>query len=459
MSTQLPPVNIVVCDDDERLRRSLVRTLSEQGAHCIASPTGDEALSVVRSRSDIGLLLLDLIMPGMDGLQVLERLRREGCSVPVLLLTANATVDLAVRATKLGCVNVMSKPYGRHELVAQVREALALRPVHGNGGASSDEKPGYGRLLGQSSVMQELFQRLRKMEKLQFTAVHIHGESGTGKELVAQELHKQGIRHERPYVEVDCSTVPEPLLDSTLFGHERGAFTDARATRKGLFELADDGILFLDEIGELSAAAQVKLLRVLEARTFRRVGGSRNLPVRAAIVTATNRDLELEATQGRFRQDLYYRLSVLHLHTPALRERREDIALLADHFLDDFSRRYRRSRRRLAPDALDSLLAYGWPGNVRELRNIMEQVVVFSARPDVHRRDLPPALQSFIRGGTPAFTDTLQLPEHGIRLKDVERSLVEQALHRTEGNQSAAARLLDISRHTFRTLMKRYDLL
>ncbi len=447
-------MTILICDDDERLRRSIVRHLHLSDFACIEVATGEEALNVLRENNSISLLILDVLMPGLSGLQVLERLRLDGCHLPVLLLTAHATVDVAVRATKLGCANVLQKPFTVSEITKYIHDAIALYAP----ATTAVTVNRYDQLLGKSRPMQELFQNLKRLEGFDISTILLSGESGTGKDLVAQAIHRQGRRANRNFIELDCSTVPESLLESTLFGHERGSFTDAHHQRRGLFEMAEDGVIFLDEIGELSPSAQVKLLRALEARTFRRIGGTANLSLSAAVITATNRDLPAEIAAGRFRQDLYYRLSVLQLHTPPLRERADDIPMLATYFLHEFCRRHQRAAKDLSADAIVCLMEYPWPGNIRELRNIMEQMVIFNDASLIQRAHLPPALQT---GPKPAQSlgVAFTLPEHGIILQDLERDLVHQALSRAQNNQSHAAKLLGLSRHTFRTLMKRFGML
>lgn len=446
-------MTILICDDDERLRRSIVRHLHLSDFVCIEVATGEEALKVLQVNNAISLLILDVLMPGLSGLQVLERLRADGCYVPVLLLTAHATVDVAVRATKLGCANVLQKPFTVSEITKYIHDAIALYAP-----AATAVTDRYDHLLGKSRPMQELFQNLKRLENFDISTILLSGESGTGKDLVAQAIYRQGRRANRSFIELDCSTVPESLLESTLFGHERGSFTDAHHQRRGLFEMAEDGVIFLDEIGELSPSAQVKLLRALEARTFRRIGGTANLSLCAAVITATNRDLPTEIAAGRFRQDLYYRLSVLQLHTPPLRERADDIPMLATHFLHEFCKRHQCAAKDLSADAIECLMGYPWPGNIRELRNIMEQMVIFNDASVILRAHLPLALQSTPKP-TSSQSAPFTLPEHGINLQDLERDLVQQALSRAQNNQSHAAKLLGLSRHSFRTLMKRFGLL
>jgi two-component system, NtrC family, response regulator AtoC len=451
---------ILVCDDEDRLRKSLSRYLSAQGFEVLEAQSGEEALEVLGTKRSVSLLVLDFVMGGLDGLQVLSRLREAGNGLPVLLLTGNATVDVAVRATKLGCVNIVQKPFRMTELLKQIEEVLLLQQPK----EEEEEQAKYDHMLGRSKAMQGLFQKLKQVEKVDVPTLLISGESGTGKELVAQAIHRQGKRAAGPFIEIDCSTVPESLLESTLFGHERGAFTDAKSQRRGLFEIAEDGILFLDEIGELTLTAQVKLLRALEARTFRRVGGSQNIALTAGVVTATNRNLLQEIEGGRFRQDLYYRLASLQIITPPLRERTEDIGLLAAHFLSEFCKRYQKPPKRLLADAMECLLLYPWPGNVREMRNLMEQLVVFAEPTQISRDELPVVLRRVgerdvggSKEGVVGQQGKWTLPEEGLSLDELERDLMDQALIRTQQNQSAAAKLLGLPRHSFRTLMKRFN--
>jgi DNA-binding NtrC family response regulator len=307
--------------------------------------------------------------------------------------------------------------------------------------------------------MRRLFDTLRRLEDVRAPTVLIRGESGTGKDLIAHAIHEMGMRQTGPMMEVDCASLPENLIESELFGHERGAFTDAKAMKRGMFEVARAGTIFLDEMGELPLTMQAKLLRALENRKFKRVGGVQYMDLQAGIIAATNRDLAAEVKEGRFREDLYFRLNVITVEVPPLRERREDIPILVDHFIERFNREFRREVEGVSGDAMQRLVAYSWPGNVRELKNVIERIVILEARSVIETSHLPAEIRygrlsrTGGSGGTPFI-----LPEDGVDLEAVERSLIEQAMDRTNGNQSAAARLLGISRYALRYRLEKHDL-
>jgi two-component system response regulator AtoC len=316
----------------------------------------------------------------------------------------------------------------------------------------------YGRLLGESPAMRRLYETLGRLEEVDAPTVLLIGESGTGKDLIAQSIHERGPRRRGPFMEVDCTSLPEQLIESELFGHEKGSFTDARATKRGMFEVARGGTIFLDEIGEMALATQAKLLRALENRKFRRVGGVATIPLDAGIVAATNRDLGGEVQKGRFREDLFFRLNVIRIDVPPLRERREDLPLLVDHFVQRFNQDFRREIKGVSEEALDLMQRYRWPGNVRELRNVVERIVILEPTDVIQARHLPPEIR-YSQGASQATSGPFILPEEGVDLEELERNLIQQALDRTSNNQSASARLLGISRYALRYRMEKHGLL
>ncbi|TVR03865.1 MAG: sigma-54-dependent Fis family transcriptional regulator [Deltaproteobacteria bacterium] len=444
---------VLICDDDDRLRRSVVRLLRSDGLHVEEAASGRDALDRVRLEPP-DALLLDLGLPDEDGLRILRTLRREGYEGAVLILTGQGDVSSAVKATRLGASEFLMKPFEPKRLL----ESLRRETGHRNPGAPESHSAlrTYAELQAASPAMHHVFDQLSRLRELDFSTVLLHGESGTGKELVARALHHEGCRRARPFVEVDCSTIPDALFESTLFGHERGAFTGANQRQLGLFGSAEDGIVFLDEVGELPEGVQSKLLRALESRTFRRVGGTETLPLRASVVAATHRDLRLEVEKGRFRQDLYYRLAVIPLSIPPLRERKEDILALARVFLASFAGQFERPVLTISAPAAKHLLDYCWPGNVRELKNTMERLSVFVDGEQILPEHLPPAVRY---ASPPDDLDRFVLPEGGVRLEDVEAHLVRQAMDRCGGNQSAAAKLLGLSRYQLRHRLKKLGLL
>lgn len=450
---------IVVCDDEELIRWSLSSHLESEGYAVTTASNGKEALEKVAEHG-ARLLLTDLKMPVMDGLTALRELRQSGSAIPVVVLTAHGGVEAAIEATRLGADGYLQKPFDLREVSLAVEQALSKdrlrREVHYH---REREASGYGSFIGQAAVLQPLFSTLERLEHVDAPTVLITGESGTGKDVLARAIHARGPRSERPFVAVDCASLPEQLIESELFGHERGAFTDAKAAKQGLFEVADKGVVFLDEIGELPLNTQSKLLRALEDRTFKRVGGVRRTAMDVAILAATNRDLKAEVAAGRFREDLYFRLNVIQVQLPALRDRREDVPLLVGHFIDTFSKRFGRRLDGVEGDAMEKLVGYRWPGNVRELRNVVERLVLLAPERRVRLEDLPPEIQYGMEAPSKSSrAGGFVLPEEGVDLEEVERSLISQALQRTDGNQSASARLLGISRYALRYRMEKFGL-
>ncbi len=443
---------IVVCDDEELVRWSLVEGLKQSGFDAHEAIDGQDCLEVVE-RVSPALVLMDVRMPRLDGLQALRRLRESGFSAPVLMLTALSDIETAVEATQLGAARYLTKPFDLDEVRAVVREVLSRDALKT---AKGEVEAGEAGMIGRSASMQPVFETLRKLRAVHQPTILITGESGTGKDVLARAIHRVGSRSDAPFVEIDCTAIPEALLESTLFGHEKGAFTDARAQHRGLFEVAGSGVVFLDEIGELPAPMQAKLLRALENRRFKRVGGTMDISFDAAIIAATNRDLKQEVGAGRFREDLYYRLAVVQMALPPLRARDEDVRLLAQHFVEHYNRVFERTVKGIGASAVERLMAYRWPGNVRELRNVIECAMVFKEGDTLEQGDLPSHIRFASSEATPDCP--FLLPEDGIELDAVERGLVIQALERTEHNYAAAARLLGLSRYALRNRVKKFGL-
>jgi two-component system, NtrC family, response regulator AtoC len=450
---------ILVCDDEELIRWSLQNHLKAEGYEVITAEDGQDALDKIHV-SVPDALILDLKMPKVDGMEVLRRLHETDPALPVIVITAHGAVDSAIEATKLGAASYLSKPFDLREISLQLRRVLASSRLETEVRYLRDRtKIGYERLVGESPAMKKVFDTLRKLEAVDAPTVLVTGESGTGKDLVAQAIHARGPRSGKPYMEIDCAAMPETLIESELFGHEKGSFTDARQLKRGLFEVAGGGIIFLDEIGEMTLATQAKLLRAIENRKFKRVGGTQDLPLEAAIIAASNRDLRAEVKAGRFREDLYFRLNVVPIEMPPLKKRGADIDTLALHLLDRAGRDLGRDVPGITNEALDALRRYPWPGNVRELRNVIDRIVILKQGVDATSLDeLPSEIRSASRAaerpGCP-----FELPETGVDLEAVEKGLIEQALERTKNNQSQSARLLGISRFALRYRMEKYGLL
>jgi len=451
---------LLIVDDERSLRFTIGEWARDAGFRPLEAAGGREALAQLREEGP-DVVLLDLRLGEEDGLEVLRKLREEDPALPVIMLTGHGGVEHAVKATRLGAYDFIEKkpPYLEH-LEVVVRRALEhsrlKREVEHLRSSGTVELP----ILGRSPGLQNTLKRLDRAARSGASTVLIQGETGAGKELMARYLHAHSPRAEGPFVDLNCSAIPEQLLESMLFGHEKGAFTDAKTFKKGLFDLADQGTLFLDEIGEMSVALQAKLLRVIESRTFRRVGGQIDIQVDVRAVTATHRDLKKMVAEGRFREDLYFRLNVVPIEMPPLRERREDIELLARHFIERFSRELGREQVRLAPDALAAMMAYRWPGNVRELKNVIERVLILEADDEIRGEHLPEELRQ--RGGAGAeggvpHGGTDPFPAGVVRpLSEIERLAIEHALGVCDGNKTRAAQMLGISRQTLRTKLKEF---
>jgi two-component system response regulator AtoC len=444
--------SILIVDDEQLIRKSIARRLMSEGYDVAEAEDGRRALE--RAATAIDLVILDYRLPDMDGLAILKELRRLQPDALVILLTAYANVDTAVQAMKLGAYHFANKPFDLDALTAMIEQALEttrLRREVRQLRANVSEPYSIDRIVGESAVMQEFRNLLSRVATSPASTVLLTGESGTGKDLAAKVLHYSSARATRPFVNITCSALPENLLESELFGHERGAFTDARQQKRGLFEQADGGTVFLDEIGEMPAALQAKLLRFLEEKTFRRVGGSADMRVDVRVVAATNRMLEEEVRSGRFREDLFYRLNVLPLRLPALRTHLEDIPALLAFYVEIFNREFKKSVRGASAAALIALGQYGWPGNVRELRNAVERAMLLT-----NNDTLEPA--DFVLGTRQATDLEFELPAGGLDLEKVERALVMQALERTAWNQTRAAKLLGINRDQIHYRIEKFKL-
>ncbi|MBI3080649.1 MAG: sigma-54-dependent Fis family transcriptional regulator [candidate division NC10 bacterium] len=448
----------LVVDDEENMVHVLTTLLAQEGFGVAAARTGEEALERIRSEV-VDLVLLDVRLPGRDGLEVLEAVKAQRPDCGVLMMTAFGSIESAVAALRAGADDYLVKPFRAEEVLRRIQAVLERQGLRREVRRLRREvgtRYGFGNLLGRSPAMRALLGQLEQVAATRSTVL-LMGESGTGKELAARALHYNSDRAERPFVVIDCAAIPETLQESELFGPTRGAFTGAVAAKRGLFEEAHGGTLFLDEVGDLSAATQAKLLRVLQEGTIRRLGDTRTIQVDVRIIAATNRDLPAEVRAGRFREDLFFRLNVLPLRLPPLRERPEDIPLLTEHFLRRFAAETGRPVRQIAPPALDCLMAYRWPGNVRELEHAIERAVLLSQGEILEVGDLPPAVQG--GGGQGVEEAPLSLRDAVARLNaDLERGLIRRALARTGGNRTEAAALLGISRRALLYKLKEYGI-
>ncbi len=446
---------ILVVDDEAAHRLMLKAHLEKAGFEILEAGTGEEALDLTAAEA-LDLILLDLRMPGMDGLEVLETLSKTGVAAPVIIMTAYGSIDSAVRALKMGAEDYLTKPLDTDELMLKIEKTLKLKDLAEIQSLREQElssKFDFDDLKGRSPQMLDLKETLALVAPSEATVL-ILGESGSGKELVARALQKNSPRRDKPFVTMNCAAVPETLLESELFGYEKGAFTGAHQRKAGRFELADKGVLFLDEVGELSLPVQAKLLRILEEQSFERLGGTKTLKADVRLLAASNRDLEEEIVKGRFREDLYYRLNVVQITVPSLKERGPDeIIYLADYFLTESAARNKKIIKGFRPRALKALTAHHWPGNVRELANAVERAVVLARGDHIELEDLPLAVQSG-RGRDTADRGLAV----GMTLREVEAELIQRTLEETGGNRTKSAAMLGITRQTLLNKIKEYNL-
>ncbi len=455
-----PAARVLVVDDEKLIRWSVAERLQRDGYEVFSAESGEQALEILAATPP-DLMLLDVRLPGIDGVQTLERALALHPELAVLMMSAHSTVDIAVDAMKHGAVDFLVKPFPFQALDAAVERAIATARTRRQIATLTSERRSTSALdaiVGASSTMEQVRTMIGRLAQSDTTTVLIEGESGSGKEVVARAIHFQGARAERPFLQVNCAALPEHLLESELFGHERGAFTDAHTQKRGLFESADGGSVMLDEIGDLPPGGQAKLLRLLENKTFRRVGGVQELRCDVRVIAATNVDLEERVSEGRFRSDLFFRLNVVRIVVPALRDHVDDVPTLAAHFIARFNQEMKRQVRGVSAPAMELLRGYHWPGNVRELRNVIERSFILHAGGDEIRPEhLTPELR---KAGTVRRPDKIlpNITEEGLVLDHVEKKLIAEAMERASGNQSKAARLLGVSRDTLRYRLKKHGM-
>jgi len=477
----MPSEKVLVVDDEKLVRWSLRQKCEEWGYHVLEADNGSAALRVAHNESP-DLVLLDVRLPDSNGIEILEQLKKSNDARAIIMITADPQLEDVKTALKLGAYDFVGKPLDFDELAVAVKNALETTRLRSEVESLRGEvrrRAGYHNVIGVSQKMSELLGFVNKIATSEATTILIQGESGTGKDLIAKAIHYQSRRQDKPFVAINCSAIPETLMEAELFGHEKGAFTDAKAMKKGLFEMADGGTLFLDEIGELSPLLQAKLLRVLEDQVIRRVGGVRDMQVDVRVIAASNRDLERAVRDGQFRQDLYYRLAIISIFLPTLRERKDDILPLVDFFIARYNRKFRKSVKGVTDETRKLMLKYDWPGNVRELKNAVERAMILEDHDELHPEYMPFAVAqqqsaftafevssaaSSGNSGGKQLPDgrslpKLEIPEGGTSLEEVERELVDIAMAQANGNQTHAARLLDISRDALRYKLKKFGLI
>ena len=449
---------VLIVDDEKNYLVVLSAFLSGEGYETLTADSAQQALEIVET-SDLDLVLTDMKMPTMDGIELLKRIKEKVPDLPVVMMTAYGTVEKAVQAMKLGAFNFILKPFQNETLKQVVHGAVCTYRVLKENRRlvqALEDRYRFDNIVGKSKPIQAVFDTVQKVARTKATVL-ITGESGTGKELIAKAIHFNSPRRNKPFVAVSCAALTETLLESELFGHEKGAFTGATAMKKGRFELADGGTLFLDEIGEVPVSVQVKLLRVLEEMRFERVGGTRTIGVDVRLIAATNRDLKADVEQYRFREDLYFRLNVVHIELAPLRGRSEDIPLLAAHFVKKYAREANRREMTISPEAMRFLCNHRWPGNVREFEHAIERAVLFSKGNEITLDDLPKSLVNFADLEIPIDWQKLSnLPE---TLDAIEKKLIQKALSLSNNVQSRAANLLGIPRNNLHYRLKKHNLL
>ncbi len=460
--------HVLIVDDELNIRRVLAAMLAREGYEVTTAADGEQALAVLH-KTPVHVVVTDLVMPRLGGMELLGRVAADFPDVPVIVITAHGTVDSAVQALKAGAFDYITKPFEQEELkkvIAKATRAHEIERQNVHGPTAAGEKP---PLVGESAAIRQTYEIVAKVAESPSTVL-ITGESGTGKELIARELHRGSSRRDKPLIKVNCAAIPKDLVESELFGYEKGAFTGAVGSKPGRFELADGGTLFLDEIGEVPVEMQVKLLRALQESEFERVGGIKTIHVDVRLITATNRDLKALIADGRFREDLYYRLAVVPISLPPLRDRKEDIPLLVTHFIGKYNQRLGKRVDRVDDDAMQMLLSYGWPGNIRELENLMERSVLFAEGPVILGSSLPDALRERVAGPTvpiaaigplgaiaaPSGASMKEIVRHA--QAELEKELISRALGETAGNVTRAAKRLQISRKSLQVKMKELGL-
>jgi two-component system response regulator HydG len=447
-------VKILVVDDEQSHRTMLKAVLTKEGYDIYEADDGVSAVKAVENES-FDLVLMDIRMTDMDGIEAMGEIKKTSPSIPIIMMTAYASVKTAVEALKSGAYDYLTKPLDIDELKILIKKALEHYRLQEENVFLKErlaDRFDFSKIIGKSRRMKELFENLSLIAPSEATVL-IYGESGTGKELVANAIHQNSPRAQKPFIKVSCAALPETLLESELFGHERGAFTGAVARKAGRFQLADGGTLFLDEVNVMSSTTQVKLLRVLQEREFEPLGSTKTIHVDIRLIAATNKALEEEVKEGRFREDLFYRLNVVPIHLPPLRDRKEDIPLLADHFFKLFQEKNKKSIKGFLPKTIDMLMRYDWPGNIRELENVMERAVLLCRGEYLSPQDLPPPFQ----GGQIGEQPVISIPP-GMTLEELEREAIIQTLEENGGNRTQAAQILGISRKTLQNKLKEYGL-
>jgi len=439
---------VFIVDDEEGIRESLSGIFEDEGYEVITASSGEEALKILKEQS-MDLILLDVWLPGMDGMQILKEIKDLKPDIPVIMISGHGNIELAVKATRMGAYDFLEKPLSLEKVLLDAKRALEKRMLEMEYKALKQDLTKKWRLIGNSQTMKQLREQI-DMAAQSNSRVLILGESGSGKEIVAHMLHGRSSRTEKPFIEMNCAAIPQELIESEMFGHEKGSFTGAFERKKGKFELADEGTLFLDEVGDMSLSTQSKVLRVIETQEFQRVGGSKTIKVDVRIIAATNKDLMDEVKKGNFREDLLYRLNVIPIIIPPLRNRKEDIPVLVEYFLEYFAAEYGQRLKKITPDGLKMLEAYDWPGNIRELRNVIERLVIMTPSDTITPKN-------FIIGES-ARSDYFSIQTLREARDLFEKDFIMKKLEENNWNVSKTAEVLDIERSNLHRKIKTYDI-
>lgn len=452
---------ILIIDDEKLLRWSIEQNLSKEGYTVISAEKGLEGLDLYYAEQP-DIVLLDIHLPDISGLNVLETIKKESSNTIVIMVTAFGDIETAVKTIKFGAYDFVEKPFNMEKLkilISKALETVILRKEVSQFRTQISKQFGFANIVGKSERMMKIMDLVRKVAKSDATTVLLQGESGTGKDLIAKVIHYESNRAAKPFMDINCTALPDTLIESELFGFEKGAFTDAKQLKKGLFELSEGGTIFLDEIGELKIGTQAKLLKVIENKTFKRIGGIRDITVDLRIVASTNRNLSEEVKKENFRQDLYYRLKVIPIVIPPLRERLDDVPLLAQFFINQFNRDFKKNVKGLSSETEQAFLSYSWPGNVRELKNVIERSMILENDEYILREHLP--IEFSVKSEAPSGNSPgkIVLPSTGLDIEEVEKELIHQALEQTKYNQTKSARLLNLTRDALRYRMQKFGFL
>ncbi|MEW6108871.1 MAG: sigma-54 dependent transcriptional regulator [Nitrospirota bacterium] len=452
---------ILVIDDEKLLRWSIQQNLTKEGFSVIVAEKGSVGLDLFYEEQP-DITLLDIHLPDISGINVLEKIKKDSQDAIVIMITAFGDIQTAVKTIKVGAYDFVEKPFNMDKLKILIEKALetsSLRKEVSQFRSKLSQKYGFSSIIGKSEEMLKILDLVRKVSKSDATTILLQGESGTGKDLIAKVIHYESKRAEKPFMDINCTALPETLIESELFGHEKGSFTDAKQMKKGLFELADGGTIFLDEIADMKLSTQAKLLKVIENKTFKRIGGIRDITVDLRIIASTNKNITEEAAKGNFREDLYYRLKVIPIVLPPLRERSEDVPILAEFFIDEYNREFKKNVKGISRETEKSFIDYQWPGNIRELRNVIERAMILENEDYILPEHLPiEFLKNDLQAKSMINTE-ISIPPGGFDIEEVEKGLIKQALEITKWNQTKAARLLNLTRDALRYRMQKFGFL